>query len=90
VAVYGPSGAYDNDPEQARDTKPEKAADIPGLRSPRQRPHLTVRSPGGTGARRLSSKPWRNGRSPTDCTPRRTLRRLRWAPCPVGFPRSAP
>jgi hypothetical protein len=45
VAIDGPSGTYDNDPEQARDTKPEKAADIPGLRSPRQRPHFTVRSP---------------------------------------------
>ncbi len=49
-----------------------------GCVRPGQRPHFTVRSPGG------------NGRRPADCTPRRVLRHLRRAPYPGRLSRSAP
>src|SRR5271169_558983 len=53
---------------------PRKAPAIPRLRSPRAAAALH------------RPEPWRNGRRPADCTPRRTLRRLRRAPCPARLP----
>ena len=81
---FAPGRSCPQDPGEVPVGRTDRGASLPvrrplfrGCVRPGQRPHFT------------RPEPWRNGRRPADCTPRRVLRRLRRAPFPGRLSRSA-